>query len=107
MGGKRKGNYGKITGFPFSTAQAATSKNADKISVTCLTVLVIEGFIFLYSYFRFPQLRSRNPRERPKVLTDKHTRRDSDYIALAIAIGTSKYYLPKVLRPLPTYLLLT
>jgi len=25
---------------------------------------------------------------------------------LALAIGTSKYYLPKVLRPFPTYLLL-
>jgi len=55
--------------------------------------------------FYVPATSSRNPRERPKVLTHRHT--DKKRFRLALAIGTSKYYLPKVLRPLPTYLLLS
>jgi hypothetical protein len=65
-----------------------------KVSVQCMD-------------FTFPQLRSRNPRERPKVLTDRQEAIPTSPCHLPLAIGTSKSYLPKVLRPLPTYLLLT
>jgi hypothetical protein len=105
-------------------------------SVDCVVVILPTNFIWLSWFLFFPAVRSRQPvgsllaplalglgrdyvvpattftksPRTPKSAdgqTNKQTDKKGFRLALAIAIGTSKYYLPKVLRLLPTYLLLS